>query len=88
LIHHITGLILKGPDPQKFYLGKTSDRLLVQRIKEAYAEVEKGKRGYKVASIQDGALRLAFQLLSVKIVRKNCPTQVIGFVVDLARMCV
>ena len=61
---------------------------MVQCIKEAYKEVEKGKRGYKVASIQDGTMRLACQLLAGKLVRKNCPTQVTGFVVDLARKCV
>jgi hypothetical protein len=43
LIHHITGLSMKGPDPQQFYPGKTSDRSLSQCIKEAYSEVEKGK---------------------------------------------
>jgi hypothetical protein len=43
LIHQITGLSMKGPDPQQFYLGKGSDRSLAQRIKEAYGEVEKGK---------------------------------------------
>jgi hypothetical protein len=49
--HHITGLGMKGPNPQHFYLGKASDLSLAQCIKEAYGEVEKGKRGYKVASI-------------------------------------
>jgi hypothetical protein len=78
LIYQITGLSLKGPDPQQFYPGKTSDRSLAQRIKEAYGEVEKGKRGYKVASIQDGAVHLACQLLAGKLVRKNHPTQVTG----------
>jgi hypothetical protein len=43
LIHRITGLSVKGPDPQQFYPGKASDRSLVQCIKEAYREVEKGK---------------------------------------------
>jgi hypothetical protein len=79
---------VKGPDPQQFYPGKVVDRSLAQRIKEAYGEVEKGKRGYKVASIQDGAVRLACQLLAGKLVRKNHPTQVTGFVVDLAGKCV
>jgi hypothetical protein len=51
LIHWITGLSVKGPDPQQFYPGKASDSSLAQRIKEAYGEVEKGKRDYKVASI-------------------------------------
>jgi hypothetical protein len=43
LIHQITGLSVKGPGPQQFYLGKASDRSLAQCIKEAYREVEKGK---------------------------------------------
>jgi hypothetical protein len=43
LIHLITGLSMQGPDPQKFYNGKTSDRSLAQRIKEVYGDVEKGK---------------------------------------------
>ena len=34
------------------------------------------------------ALRLACQLIADKLVRKNHPTQVIGFVVDLAGKCV
>jgi hypothetical protein len=88
LIHLITGLSMHGPDPQQFYPGQTSYHSLAQRIKEAYGEVEKGKRGYKVTSIQDGAVRLAFQLIADKIVRKNRPTQVTRFVVDLARKCV
>jgi hypothetical protein len=50
--------------------------------------VEKGKRGYKVASIQDGTVCLAFQLITGKLVRKNRPTQVTGFVVDLAGKCI
>jgi hypothetical protein len=61
---------------------------VVQHIKEAYREVEKGKQGYKVASIQDGVVHLAFQLLAGNIVRKNHLTQVTGFVVDLAGKCV
>jgi hypothetical protein len=43
LIHRITGLSVKGPDPQQFYPGKASDRSLAQCIKEAYREVKKGK---------------------------------------------
>jgi hypothetical protein len=31
---------------------------------------------------------LAFQLITGKIVRKNRPTQVMGFIVDLARKCI
>jgi hypothetical protein len=79
---------MQGPDPQDFYPGKAADRALAQRIKETYDDVEKGKRGYKVASIQNGAVRLAFQLIVGKLVRKNRPTQVMGFVVDLAGKCV
>jgi hypothetical protein len=33
-------------------------------------------------------VRLAGQLIEGKIIRKNRPTQVTGFVVDLARKCV
>jgi hypothetical protein len=81
-------LSMQGPDPQDFYPGKVADRTLAQRIKETYDDVEKGKRGYKVASIQNGAVRLAFQLIVGKLVRKNRPTQVTGFVIDLAGKCV
>jgi hypothetical protein len=88
LIHLMTGLSMQGPDPRHLYPGKTSDRSLAQRIKEAYGEVEKGKRGYKVASIQDGTMHLSCQLIAGKIIRKNRPTQVTGFVVDLAGKCV
>jgi hypothetical protein len=45
-------------------------------------------RGYKVASIQNGAMRLACQLIAGKLVRKNRPTQVTGFIVDLTGKCV
>jgi hypothetical protein len=88
LIHLITGLSMNGLDPQQFYPGKASDRSLVQSIKEAYGEVKKGKRGYKVASIQDGIVCLSFQLIDGKLIRKNHPTQVTGFVVDLTGKCV
>jgi hypothetical protein len=50
--------------------------------------VEKGKRGYKVASIWNGVVCLAFQLIAGKLVRKNRTTQVTRFVVDLAGKCV
>jgi hypothetical protein len=66
LIHLITGLSMQGLDRQLFYPGKASDRSLEQRIKEAYDEVEKGKRGYKVSPIQDGAVCLAFQIIAGK----------------------
>jgi hypothetical protein len=79
---------MQGPNPHQFYSGKTSDRSLAHRIKEDYDDVEKGKRGYMVSSIQDGAVRLNFQLIAGKLVRKNRPTQVTGFIVDLAWKCV
>jgi hypothetical protein len=79
---------MQGPDPQDFYPGKVADCTLVQRIKETYGDVEKGNPGYKVSSIQNGAVHLAFQLIIGKLVRKNRPTQVMGFIVDLARKCV
>jgi hypothetical protein len=44
-------------------------------------------RGYKVASIESGAVRIACQLIAGKLVCKNQPTQVSGFVVDLAGKC-
>jgi hypothetical protein len=88
LIHWIIDLSVNSPDPQQFYLGKASDRSLAQRMKEAYREVEKGKRGYKVASIQDGIVCLACQLLASKLMRKNHPTHVTGFMVDLGGKCV
>jgi hypothetical protein len=71
LIHRITELSMQGPDPQEFYPGKAANRTLVQNIKDTYGDVEKGKRGYKVASIHNGAMCLAFQLIDDKIVRKN-----------------
>jgi hypothetical protein len=74
LIHLIIGPSMQGSDPQKFYPGKTSDLSLAQRIKEDYGNAEKGKRGYKVASIHDGAVRLDFQLIVGKLIRKNHPT--------------
>jgi hypothetical protein len=65
---------MQGPDPQEFYRGKAVGRALTQKIKDTYGDVEKGKRGYKVASIQNGAVRLACQLIAGNIVRKNRPT--------------
>jgi hypothetical protein len=50
--------------------------------------VEKGKRGYKVASIHNGTMRLACQLIVGKLIQKNRPMQVTGFVVDLVGKCV
>jgi hypothetical protein len=43
LIHQITGLRMQGPDPQDFYPWKVVDRALMQRIKDTYDNVEKGK---------------------------------------------
>jgi hypothetical protein len=52
-----------------------------------YGDLEKGMRGYKVASIENAAVHLGCQLIAGKLVHKNRPTQVTGFVVDLARKC-
>jgi hypothetical protein len=49
---------MQGPDPQDYYPGKTVDHTLSQKIKEAYGNVEKGTRGYKVTSIDSGAVHL------------------------------
>jgi hypothetical protein len=78
---------MQGPDPHDFYPRKTTDRALAQNIKETYGDVEKGTHGYKVASIQNDVVRLACQLIAGKLVHKNLPTQVTGFIVDLARKC-
>jgi hypothetical protein len=59
LIHWITKLSMQGIDPQDFYPGKVADHALAHKIKDTYDYVEKGKRGYKVASIQNGAVHLA-----------------------------
>jgi len=88
LIHLITGLSMRGPDPQRFYPGKAANRSLAQWIKEDYGDVEKGKRGYKEASIQDGAVHLDCQLISNNLIWKNHLTQVTRFVVNLAGKCV
>jgi hypothetical protein len=74
LIHRITRLSMKGPNPQDFYPGKATDCALAQKIKDTYGDVEKGTRGYKVASIQSGAMCLACQLIAGKLLRKNRPT--------------
>jgi hypothetical protein len=87
MINWITGLSMQGPNPHEFYPGKTSDRALAQRIKETYGDVDKGTRGYKVASIQSGTVCLACQLIMGKLVHMNRPTQVTGFVVDLVGKC-
>jgi hypothetical protein len=74
LIHKIIGLSMQGPDPQDFYPGKAADCALGQQIKDTYVDVEKGEQGYKVASIQNGAVCLDFQLITGKPVKKNRPT--------------
>jgi hypothetical protein len=74
---------MQGPDPQYFYPGKTMDRALAQKIKDTYGDVEKETQGYKVESIQSDTVHLVCQLIIVKLVRKNQPTQVNGFVFDL-----
>jgi hypothetical protein len=73
LINRITGLSMQGPDPHDYYPGKTADRALAQKIKEAYGDVEKGARGYKVASIESGAVCLACQLIAGKLVARIDP---------------
>jgi hypothetical protein len=65
---------MQGPDPQDFYPGKVVDRALTQRIQDTYGDVEKGMWGYKVASIHNGAVHLACQLIVGKLVQKNRPT--------------
>jgi hypothetical protein len=60
LIHWITGLSVQGPDLQDFYPGKAAYHALAQQIKDTYGNVEKGKRGYKAASIQNGVVCLDF----------------------------
>jgi hypothetical protein len=62
---------MQGPDPEDFYPGKATDRVLAQTIKDTYGNVEKGTRGYKVASIQSGVVCLACQLIARNLVRKN-----------------
>jgi hypothetical protein len=51
LIHKIIGLNIQGPNPQEFYPRKYANHVLEQKIKDTYGDVEKGTRGYKVASI-------------------------------------
>jgi hypothetical protein len=87
LINRIIGLSMQGPDPHEYYPGKTTDHALPQKIKEAYGDVEKGTRGYKVASIESGAVCLTCQLIAGKMVCKNRQTKVSGFIVDLAGKC-
>jgi hypothetical protein len=56
LIHHITRLSMQGTDPQEFYPEKVADRTMAQTIKDTYDDVEKGKWGYKVSSIENGTV--------------------------------
>jgi hypothetical protein len=87
LINRITGLSMQGPNPHDYYPGKTMDSALSQKIKEAYGDVVKGTRGYQVASIESGTVHLSCQLITGKLVHKNRPTQVSGFVFDLVGKC-
>jgi hypothetical protein len=87
LIDGIIGLSMQGPNPQDFYRRKSTDLTLAHKIKDTYGDVEKGTRGYKVASIQSGTVQLACQLIVGKLVMKNRPMQVTIFVVDLAMKC-
>jgi hypothetical protein len=60
LINQIIGLSMQGLDLHDFYPQNTTDHALSQRIKDTYGDVEKGMRGYKVASIENGEVRLGF----------------------------
>jgi hypothetical protein len=71
LIHQITRLSMQGLDPQDFYPVKVTYRALAKKIKDTYDDVEKGTRGYKVASIHNGTVFLACQLIIGNLVRKN-----------------
>jgi hypothetical protein len=42
---------MQGPNLQDFYPGKAADHALTQTIKDTYGNIDKGTRGYKVASI-------------------------------------
>jgi hypothetical protein len=68
LINQITGLSMQGLDLQEFYLGKTADLALAQRIKDTYCDMEKGTRGYKVASIENATMGFGCQLIAGKLV--------------------
>jgi hypothetical protein len=59
LINKIIELSMQGPNPHEYYPGKTTNYALAQKIIEAYGDVEKGARGYKVASIESGVVHLA-----------------------------
>jgi hypothetical protein len=66
-IHRITRLSMQGPDPQEFFPGKAADHDLTQTIKYTYGDVEKRKRGYKVASIHNGAVHMDYHLIASKL---------------------
>jgi SUMO ligase MMS21 Smc5/6 complex component len=74
LIHRIIGLSMQGLDPQEFYPRKSTNHTQAHKIKDTYGDVEKGMRGYKVASIQNGTMCLVCQLIAGNLVRKNIPT--------------
>jgi hypothetical protein len=63
---------MQGPDPAGF-LSRKSHRshALAQKIKDTYDDVEKGTQGYKVASIQNGAVCLACQLIARKVSKEE-----------------
>jgi hypothetical protein len=71
LINRIIGLSMQSPNPHDYYPRKTVDRALDQKIKEAYGDVEKGMRGYKVASIESGIVDLTCQMTARNLVCKN-----------------
>jgi hypothetical protein len=87
LINWIIRLSMQVPDPQDFYPGKTADLSLSQRIKYTYGDVEKGTRGYKVASIENATFLLHFHMIVGKLVPKNRPTRTTRFLVDLIGKC-
>jgi hypothetical protein len=51
---------MQGLNPWEFYPGKAIDHALAQNIKDTYDDVEKGTQCYKVSSIHNGAVRLAY----------------------------
>jgi hypothetical protein len=86
LSHHRTEHA--GTRPSKVLSREGCRSLPGTGTKEYYGDVEKGRGGYKVASIQYGIVCLACQLIAGKLIRNNHPTQVTGFVVDLGGKCV
>jgi hypothetical protein len=67
-INQIIGLSMQGPDSQEFYHGKSMDHALAYKIKENYGNVEKGTRGYKVASIQADTICVTYWLIAGKLI--------------------